>query len=117
MSLALLVTARACCVGARVIEDFDDSKPDACRIVGEVVGGLRVRDDVMMIVDDDGVRKELPMNVIAMLVSPMPIVGPVLFIGVDGAGETRDIPLDFIEMIASLVDASACRTVTVSSVE
>lgn len=73
----------------------DEALPKRATFVEEVRTAYTTQRGFVMLVDEDGVFKRLPVNVRAQRLSSYPrsIVGDVVFVGIlDGIGEWTDYP-------------------------
>lgn len=68
------------------------------RHVGGYIEAIKLKDDGVMLVDEEGMLKQYPRNELASLVSGKHIYGTALIVGEDGE-ELTDVPEKFLALL------------------
>lgn len=90
--------------GAMLIPDFENTLEAMQEIVGGYIEAVRITENIVLWVNEEGLLKQLPLNFYLSNSSgePIsPIVGDVLFTGVDSEGDNISLTDDDIKLIES----------------
>lgn len=84
----------------QITEVFRADLKNLQELVGGYIEPVRLHDNGVMLVDEDGLMKGLPLNPMASVIAGTKIVGTAVIVGQEGA-EFTDAPNDYLNMAGS----------------
>lgn len=81
----------------------DDDLATLQQFVGGNINTVRIAPDVVMIVNDEGLLRCLPINGFASPLYGHPIVGNAWIFGIDSEGELQDVPDRYLSKVLDIL--------------